>query len=81
MRAGRAVRSAASREKRDDNRAVTREEHANVRVWAVSRHELLDGMANREGKLDPALTKLFIESRCWEADIERTSRGPDSDGR
>ena len=27
---------------------------------------ILDGMANREGKLDPELTRLFIESRCWE---------------
>ncbi len=27
---------------------------------------VLDSMANREGKLDPALTALFIESRCWE---------------
>ena len=26
---------------------------------------ILDGMANREGKLDPELTALFAESRCW----------------
>lgn len=28
---------------------------------------VLDGMANKEGKLDPELTELFIQSRCWEA--------------
>ncbi|WP_349229283.1 HD-GYP domain-containing protein [Ventrimonas faecis] len=28
--------------------------------------KILDGMANREGKLDPELTRLFAESRCWE---------------
>ena len=27
---------------------------------------ILDAMANKEGKLDPGLTALFIESRCWE---------------
>lgn len=27
---------------------------------------ILDDMANKEGKLDPELTRLFIESRCWE---------------
>lgn len=27
---------------------------------------ILDSMAHREGKLDPELTQLFIESRCWE---------------
>ncbi len=27
---------------------------------------ILDDMANREGKLDPALVALFTESRCWE---------------
>ena len=27
---------------------------------------ILDAMANKEGKLDPELTALFIESRCWE---------------
>lgn len=27
---------------------------------------ILDAMANKEGKLDPKLTALFIESRCWE---------------
>ncbi len=27
---------------------------------------ILNIMAEKEGKLDPALTKLFIESRCWE---------------
>ena len=27
---------------------------------------ILDIMANKEGKLDPSLTALFIESRCWE---------------
>ncbi len=28
---------------------------------------ILDTMANKEGKLDPELTALFAESRCWEA--------------
>ena len=27
---------------------------------------ILTIMAEKEGKLDPRLTKLFIESRCWE---------------
>lgn len=27
---------------------------------------ILDAMANKEGKLDPELTRLFLESRCWE---------------
>ena len=27
---------------------------------------ILTSMAEKEGRLDPALTKLFIESRCWE---------------
>lgn len=27
---------------------------------------ILDSMANREGKLDPELTRYFIESNCWE---------------
>lgn len=27
---------------------------------------ILDAMANKEGKLDPGLTALFVESRCWE---------------
>ncbi len=27
---------------------------------------VLDEMANREGKLDPDLVRLFTESRCWE---------------
>ena len=27
---------------------------------------ILEAMAEREGKLDPALTRLFIESKCWE---------------
>ena len=27
---------------------------------------ILESMAVREGKLDPELTKLFLESRCWE---------------
>lgn len=27
---------------------------------------ILDSMANKEGKLDPELTRLFLESRCWE---------------
>lgn len=27
---------------------------------------VLDTMANREGKLDPDLTRLFTESKCWE---------------
>ena len=28
---------------------------------------ILDAMANKEGKLDPELTGLFVESRCWES--------------
>lgn len=28
---------------------------------------ILSIMAEKEGKLDPELTKLFVESRCWEA--------------
>lgn len=28
--------------------------------------QILTIMAEKEGKLDPVLTKLFIESRCWE---------------
>lgn len=28
---------------------------------------ILESMAEKEGKLDPELTRLFIESRCWEA--------------
>lgn len=31
---------------------------------------ILQSMAEREGRLDPTLTKLFIESRCWEAASE-----------
>lgn len=27
---------------------------------------ILDIMANKEGKLDPELTRLFVESKCWE---------------
>ena len=27
---------------------------------------ILNDMAVKEGKLDPELTALFIESRCWE---------------
>ena len=27
---------------------------------------ILEAMAEKEGKLDPRLTRLFIESRCWE---------------
>lgn len=30
---------------------------------------ILDAMANREGKLDPALVRLFAESRCWVSEI------------
>lgn len=29
---------------------------------------ILTAMAEKEGKLDPRLTKLFIEGRCWEAE-------------
>lgn len=32
---------------------------------------ILDIMANKEGKLDPELTRLFIESKCWESDVPR----------
>ena len=28
---------------------------------------VLDTMANKEGKLDPSLVRLFTESRCWES--------------
>ncbi len=28
---------------------------------------ILEAMAEKEGKLDPALTRLFIESQCWKA--------------
>ncbi len=31
---------------------------------------ILEGMANREGKLDPGLTAQFIASRCWEEEME-----------
>lgn len=27
---------------------------------------ILESMAEKEGKLDPELTRLFVESRCWE---------------
>ncbi len=30
---------------------------------------ILESMAEREGKLDPELTRLFIESRCWEEPV------------
>ena len=30
--------------------------------------QILTSMAEREGKLDPVLTKLFIESQCWAED-------------
>lgn len=29
---------------------------------------ILESMAEKEGKLDPQLTQLFVESKCWEAD-------------
>lgn len=29
---------------------------------------VLDAMANKEGKLDPQLVRLFAESRCWESE-------------
>ena len=32
--------------------------------------DILSMMAEKEGKLDPQLTKLFIESRCWEKQRE-----------
>lgn len=35
---------------------------------------ILDVMANKEGKLDPDLTRLFIESRCWESEAARAVR-------
>ena len=28
--------------------------------------QILTAMAEKEGKLDQQLTKLFLESRCWE---------------
>ncbi len=33
--------------------------------------DILTSMAEKEGKLDPALTRLFIESRCWLKEGER----------
>lgn len=30
---------------------------------------ILESMAEQEGKLDPELTRLFIESRCWEEPV------------
>lgn len=35
---------------------------------------ILDNMANKEGKLDPELTRLFIESKCWESETARRVR-------
>ncbi len=35
--------------------------------------DILSSMAHREGKLDPVLTDLFIESRCWETPPESGS--------
>ena len=32
---------------------------------------ILEVMANKEGKLDRELTRLFIESKCWESDVPR----------
>ena len=32
---------------------------------------ILEIMAEKEGKLDQALTRLFIESRCWESELPR----------
>lgn len=40
---------------------------------------ILQDMAEKEGKLDPELTRLFIESRCWEG-VNR-SRKEDVPGR
>lgn len=31
---------------------------------------ILDSMANNEGKLDPELTRLFIESQCWKGTLQ-----------
>ena len=33
---------------------------------------IMTAMAEKEGKLDPGLVRLFIESRCWEAAEGRT---------
>ena len=35
---------------------------------------ILQIMAEKEGKLDPTLTRLFTESRCWESDAARRVR-------
>lgn len=35
---------------------------------------ILQIMAEKEGKLDPALTRLFVESRCWESEAARSVR-------
>lgn len=32
---------------------------------------ILTAMAEKEGKLDPRLTRVFIESRCWEQEKDR----------
>lgn len=35
---------------------------------------ILQIMAEKEGKLDPTLTRLFIESKCWESEAARRVR-------
>lgn len=40
---------------------------------------ILDIMANKEGKLDPELTRLFTESRCWESEAARGVRAQRKD--
>lgn len=35
---------------------------------------ILQAMAEKEGKLDPTLTKLFVDSHCWESDAARSVR-------
>lgn len=32
---------------------------------------ILEAMAEKEGKLDRGLTRLFIESKCWETGAPR----------
>ena len=39
---------------------------------------ILDSMANKEGKLDPELTRLFVESRCWEKVQNQKKSSPEA---
>lgn len=37
---------------------------------------VLDAMANKEGKLDSELVRMFTESRCWESGTQKKERTP-----